>query len=571
MIAQSTRYAVCLGLAGSLAVAVAPAARAEIPVTGGSFSGQGAFFVPTSAGTGTSTSGTGTSSSGQVELFDVSVQQLQLKTSNGNTNTAVFVPTAARFDAGSDNQPNANDKGTLQGLLSGIGYSSSGSYIPFTNRNTVLNFTLNSFNPNLGSINGTLISPQTAGQTPLLFLPKVNATVASGSSFQATGGDLKLGTIDAKINDGLIDLPSTVKFQQSSSTPTTPAIATIERRVKFEFAGQNVVPQDGTNFNVNSNTGTGGTGTGGTGTGGTGTGGTGTGGTGTGSTSNSNSIRFVGTANQTFKIETVGNQNGQFTLESNLGAVDIQINEPSLSTTGTLSNTQTLDSYSIKGESTGVVSLFALNSVGFGTTSSSTTSSSGSTSSGGTTSQSNTQFSFQQGSNKLTGSSTGDVNFYAVAGVNSFNKNTEFTNYQPTNSNTPNTGSSGACFTCGSTLSNGSTIVIGNTVVTVGSPINVGGGSGTGGTGSGTGSTGGSGTGSTGGSGTGNTGGSGTGGSGSGSATGGGTGGSNGSGGSNTSASDSGNSFNTDFLGQQGTSNQEQYSFLVSGNIRFVS
>src|SRR4028118_1549278 len=165
MITKSMQYAVCLGLTGSLAVALAPAARAQVQVRGGSFSGSAAFFVPT-PGTG------GASSTGKVELFDLGIKQLRLETSAGNTSTAIFVPTAASFNAGSDNKPTAGDTGTFQGNLSGIAFPiTGGTPVPFSNRQTVLNFSLNSFSPNLGMIDGTLISPQKAGDAPLVFLP----------------------------------------------------------------------------------------------------------------------------------------------------------------------------------------------------------------------------------------------------------------------------------------------------------------------------------------------------------------------------------------------------------------
>src|SRR5919202_3861472 len=116
MVAPSTRYAVCLGLAGSFAVAIAPAVRAGIPVTGGNISGQAAFFVPRPGGSG----------AGKVELFDVGINKLRLETRNENTTSAIFTPSASSFDAGSDNKPNSGDKGTLQGTLSGIAYSRFG-------------------------------------------------------------------------------------------------------------------------------------------------------------------------------------------------------------------------------------------------------------------------------------------------------------------------------------------------------------------------------------------------------------------------------------------------------------
>jgi hypothetical protein len=456
MIAKSTRYAVCLGLAGGLAVALTPAAQAQIQVTGGDFKGPAAFFVPT-PGTG------GTTPSGKVELFDLSIQTLNLETSKGNTSTAVFVPTAALFNAGSDNQPTAGDTGTVKGLLSGLAFTGTGGTpTPFTNREAIVNFSVNSFTNNSSNINGTLLSPQTAGQGSLIFLPNVEATVASGSSYQATSGDLQLGNLDADLTTGAINLPSTYTFQQTGSTATPPSTDTISRRVKFQFEGENVIPESGTNFSgTSSNTGTN------TGTNNTGTN-TGTNNTGT-NTSTNNQLRFVGQANKKFTIETVGNQsNGQYKIDSTLGAVDIKINGPftNSTSTGTLSNTAST-TYKIQGESNGILSLFALNSVGFSSTS-------------GSTSPSNTTFEFQQGSNKLTGSSSGNVNLYAVAGVNSFNSDTAFTNYQPVSPTNSTPGSNAGCTTnlCGNTLANNSSVLLGSTTITIGGPISVGTGSG---------------------------------------------------------------------------------------------
>src|SRR3712207_4155892 len=99
MVAKSTQYAVCLGLAGGFALAIAPAVHAQqaqssqggIRVTGGNFSGQGAFFVPTPGGgsavipgSGTGTGGSsatvpgGSNTPGKVNLFDVNIQKLRL-------------------------------------------------------------------------------------------------------------------------------------------------------------------------------------------------------------------------------------------------------------------------------------------------------------------------------------------------------------------------------------------------------------------------------------------------------------------------------------------------------------
>jgi hypothetical protein len=232
MITKSMQYAVCLGLTGSLAVALAPAARAQVQVRGGSFSGSAAFFVPT-PGTG------GASSTGKVELFDLGIKQLRLETSAGNTSTAIFVPTAASFNAGSDNRPTAGDTGTLKGGLSGIAFSiTGGTPVPFSNRQTVLNFSVNSFSSNSGTINGTLIGPQQAGNAPLVFLPNVEATVAAGSSFQATRGDLQLGDLNADLKTGVIDLPSGLILRDSVGGSTNLPPIALTQSIKFSFEGR---------------------------------------------------------------------------------------------------------------------------------------------------------------------------------------------------------------------------------------------------------------------------------------------------------------------------------------------
>ena len=121
MVVKSTQYLVCFSLAGSLSVAIAPSVFAQVQVTGGNVSGQAAFFVPTPGNTGAT-------SAGKVELFDIGINRLRLETTAGNTSTAIFVPTAASFNAGSDNRPNTGDTGTLKGNLSGIAFSGLGGW-----------------------------------------------------------------------------------------------------------------------------------------------------------------------------------------------------------------------------------------------------------------------------------------------------------------------------------------------------------------------------------------------------------------------------------------------------------
>jgi len=460
MIAKSTRYAVCLGLAGGLAVAIAPAVRAEIQVTGGSTGGQAAFFVPVPGGSGTG-----------VELFDVGINRLRLETPNGNTSTAIFTPTAASFDAGADNQPNAGDTGTLQGGLAGIAFSANGGTpTPFLNRDTALNFTLTSFQSNLGVVDGTLISPQTAGDAPLVFLPAVEATVANGSSFQATLGELQLGDFEADINDGVIDLASNLQFRESGSTSTsTTSSVNLQRRIKFTFEGENVTPEDGTDFAVDGND----NGMGDDDDNGIGMGDDDDNGIGMGDDDDNGmgdddtgSIRFVGEVNKKLQIQSVGTQGErEFQIEADLAAVDIAIDGPfNIQTDDGLNENDIIDKYKIEGESEGIISDYA-NAFGFSGTA-----------------RRDTQFTFEQGTNKLEGRSSGDVDFYAAAGVTSINRDIQFTDIQDDdfNSGSGNSGGSGNsddssefsfCNICGVTLVRNSSLVVGGTNITVGSPI----------------------------------------------------------------------------------------------------
>ncbi len=662
MVAKSTQYAVCLGLAGSLAVAIAPAVHAQsqarggnqIQVTGGGVSGRAAFFVPGSGRNGgfqpqsgggrgfqpqsgrrgnsaqapgrrgnsaqapgrrgNSAQGAGRTD-GTVELFDVGIQRLRLETTSGNTSTAIFTPEAARFNAGADNRPNRNDKGVLQGTLRGLAFSSSGGTpIPFLNRDAVLSFSLNSFSSNLGTVDGTLISPQRAGDAPLVFLPGVNASVASGSSFEATRGELQLGNFDADLTGGLIDLPSSYVLRDSGSRGPTVPSATLTQRISFAFEGENVRPGNGTDFDVDRGNGGNGNapGRGNSGQGnnnnnpnrpgsgnnnnnpnrpgsggnddnanrpGSGNNGSGRGGNANGD-DDSDSIRFVGQANRRFEINSVGNSSdGQFNIRGNIGAVDISLSDVNITRNDNLDDNRSITQYRITGDSNGVVSLFALNSVGFSSTS-----------------QNNTQFSFQQGSKRLQGTSSGNVDLYAVAGTNRFNRDTEFRNYQYTDFD--RSSDDFGCLCDNRQLASGGTILIGGTVVTVGGGSGSGSGGGgvsVGGSGSGGGgvSGGGSGSGggdvSGGGSGSGgggvSVGGSGSGGGGvsvggSGSAGGGVSGGGSGSAGGDVSGSgnfsaSAGNSANINVFSLAAASSSEtvvyNYQIFASNNVRFVT
>ncbi|MDY7015813.1 MAG: hypothetical protein SVX43_19900, partial [Cyanobacteriota bacterium] len=155
MIATSVRSVLVVGLAGSLVAAVSPAVRAQnstpstqtpgIQVTGGQATGQAAFFIPQ------------TSPEGNVRLFDIGIQTLQIETNKGTTNTSVFTPSAASFtDANNNGMPDMGDNGVLQGTLAGTAYTQTGAPVLFTGRETVLNYTLNSFDSQT-DVNGTLI------------------------------------------------------------------------------------------------------------------------------------------------------------------------------------------------------------------------------------------------------------------------------------------------------------------------------------------------------------------------------------------------------------------------------
>ncbi|MEQ8957783.1 MAG: hypothetical protein RLP02_07665, partial [Coleofasciculus sp. C2-GNP5-27] len=185
MILKSLRYIVGLGVAGGLAVLLAPGANAQIEVTGGEMAGEAAFFVP------------GTDAAGNVTLFDAAVQRLELETSNGLTTTSVFVPSAATFTDNGDGMPNSGDTGVLQGKLTGLA-AIGGSTFAFSGRDTVLDFTLSSFTQNLG-FDGTLISPDDEGSAPLVFLPVLGASVTN-EGFSAADGELQVGEFEADLD-----------------------------------------------------------------------------------------------------------------------------------------------------------------------------------------------------------------------------------------------------------------------------------------------------------------------------------------------------------------------------------
>ena len=197
MTTQSTKYAVCLGLAGSLAFAIAPAVQAEIAVTGGRTSGDAAFFVP---------------KTGNTVLFDINTRLIKLETPNGVTVNSRFTPSAGRLDP-TTGVPKGGETGRLEGTLSGRAFTPAGQPFFFQDIKTILDFKLTSFDYNR-VMGGSLISPSEAGSAPVIFLPSLNASLSSESSsnFQTQSGQLYVGSFAANLPKGSIDLPSDVKF-----------------------------------------------------------------------------------------------------------------------------------------------------------------------------------------------------------------------------------------------------------------------------------------------------------------------------------------------------------------------
>ncbi|HBY80875.1 MAG TPA: hypothetical protein DEG47_28580, partial [Cyanobacteria bacterium UBA11148] len=168
MVLKSLRYILGLGIVGSLALTIAPGARAQVEVTGGEVTGDAAFFVP--GMTPGMMPGT-PNSQGKIELFDVGVRTLRIESPNGVTTRSRFVPTAARFtDTNNNRTPDRGDTFILQGGLSGVGFTQTGRLVTFSGRDTVLNATLDSFSEQF-NVPGALISPAVLGEAPLVFLP----------------------------------------------------------------------------------------------------------------------------------------------------------------------------------------------------------------------------------------------------------------------------------------------------------------------------------------------------------------------------------------------------------------
>ncbi|MGB3491504.1 MAG: hypothetical protein WBA57_02165 [Elainellaceae cyanobacterium] len=409
MLSQPSRYALGLAfIAGGLAIA--PSAQAQIQVIGGDTSGQAAFFVP------------GETPEGNIRLFDVGIETLRIETPNGITTTSVFTPGAAGFtDADLSGTPNTGDTGVLSGTLSGLAFTANGTPVPFTGRPTLLNFTLSNYTTDIGSLTGTLIRSEVPGEASLLFLPGVNNDdlTLTTPGFVSDGGTLELGNFDASLNDGVIDLPSSLEFRDSAAGTVIP-LATTFRRIKFDFEGENIVAGEGTEFD----------------------------------TSDEN-IRFVGETNRRFRIQSVGTQaSSEFKIDGDLGAVDISLNGPfDADAEGIFDFTVPIDEYRIRGESEGFVSFYDLNTVGFGGIP-----------------RRETRFDFSQGENEFKGESAGNVSFFAVAGANTLvNDGIDFTNIDITLID-QTIGVGPTCTICGVTITENQVVRVGRTRVRAGHP-----------------------------------------------------------------------------------------------------
>ncbi|GEM_PF-4045787 len=230
MFSKSSVYALSLGLIGSVSFGMT-GVNAQIQVTGGSMTGQAAFFVPSEI---TETNG--------ISLYGANIQTLNLQTDRGNTSQAVFNAINSQFtDVNANGLPDRNDTGILQGTLSGLALSGNGSPVLFRDRPTELEFTLNSFDTLL-NLPGTLASPENFNSK--LFLP-------DPIQFEGDQGALQLGNFGANLDDGLIGLPSTYRFSDGTRISNNSEAETSALRVKFQFKGNDVTPEEGTQLDPN--------------------------------------------------------------------------------------------------------------------------------------------------------------------------------------------------------------------------------------------------------------------------------------------------------------------------------
>ena len=105
----STKTLVYFGLAGGTLFGLTNPAIAQVQITGGDFSGNAGFFLPTVGA--------------EVKILDATVETLNLQSEIGNTSTAVFTPTATRFDNNIDPTMATVDQGDT-GILQGTNRAS---------------------------------------------------------------------------------------------------------------------------------------------------------------------------------------------------------------------------------------------------------------------------------------------------------------------------------------------------------------------------------------------------------------------------------------------------------------
>ena len=170
----------------------------QIPVIGGRLTGQAGFFVP---------------NSGNTSFFDLGTRTLRLVTPNGVTVDSRFSPTFGQIEPIGNRLPTTGDRGILQGSLSGRAFDISGSPIFFSNTQTQLNFTINSFSPP-GTLAGTLLAPTNSNASTKIFVPVLGVSLdaASAQSFTPIPGVLAVGAFDANLPSGAIALPNNLRF-----------------------------------------------------------------------------------------------------------------------------------------------------------------------------------------------------------------------------------------------------------------------------------------------------------------------------------------------------------------------
>ncbi|OKH18466.1 hypothetical protein [[Limnothrix rosea] IAM M-220] len=365
----STKKLVCFGLVGGTLVSFNAPAIAQVQVTGGDFSGAAGFFLPDMVDVGAGKN---------VKLLDATVETLNLESEIGNTSTAVFVPTAARFDNNIDPTMatvDQGDTGALQGLLTGLAYDNDGYPVIFTSVATQLDFAVDTFNfDTANSLMGTLIQPEVVGAAPLVFINQpVTLTTDSDEDFEAVAGQLDVGILNANLEGGEFNLPSTWSFAGGSSGGGSNPTPSLERRVKFKFYGEDVVASSGTDLDTTDD-----------------------------------EIRFIGAANEKFQIQTVGTRStAEFKIkadDADDAFVDITLGGPFSKLEGDSTEidlTQELD-YKIKGEAEGNFTALLGNVSAVAEFEG--------------TARKDVDFEFEQGSNEFSGRSDGSVNFIAAVG-----------------------------------------------------------------------------------------------------------------------------------------------------------